>query len=230
MSSAKHLGVVVGGSLTKSIEVRLDPGAPTAIGHYVMAPLEGGGQLLGMVTDVLLRSAESGPTSWPPPAGNDPASALLREVLLDTGVYTAIEVTPYLEVNQASGENARARRIPRHFAPVEQAGQEAIDAAFAVGDRAGISLGTPLGMESVEVCVDIEKLFERSAGIFGKSGTGKTVIAVQLLDAMVQYSAGRTTGSASSSKVANAPPSRAYIPRGLASTPSNETPSTSTAG
>ncbi len=195
MTGTSHLGVVVGGSLTKSIEVRLDPGAPTAIGHYVMAPLEGGGQLLGMVTDVLLRSAESGPTAWPPPAGNDPASALLREVLLDTGVYTAIEVTPYLEVNQATGENARARRLPRHFAPVEQAGQETVDAAFAVGDRASVNLGTPLGMERVEVCVDIEKLFERSAGIFGKSGTGKTVIAVQLLDAMVQHSANQAANA-----------------------------------
>lgn len=195
MSEPSHLGVVVGGSLTRSIEVRLDAGASTAIGHYVMAPLEGGSQLLGMVTDVLLRSAESGPTSWPPPAGNDPASALLREVLLDTGVYTAVEVTPYVEVNPATGENARARRLPRHFAPVVQADQDTVDAAFAVGERVAINLGTPLGMASVEVCVDIEKLFERSAGIFGKSGTGKTVIAVQLLDAMVQHSANRAANA-----------------------------------
>lgn len=195
MSEPAHLGVVVGGSLTRSIEVRLDAGATTAIGHYVMAPIEGGSQLLGMVTDVLLRSAESGPTSWPPPAGDDPASALLREVLLDTGVYTAVEVTPYVEVNPATGENARARRLPRHFAPVVQADQETVDAAFAVGERAAINLGTPLGMERVEVCVDIEKLFERSAGIFGKSGTGKTVIAVQLLDAMVQHSANRAANA-----------------------------------
>jgi hypothetical protein len=39
------------------------------------------------------------------------------------------------------------------------------------------------------VHLDIEKLFERSAGIFGKSGTGKTVLALLALDAMVANSA-----------------------------------------
>jgi len=195
MSGPNQVGVVVGGSLTKSLEVRLDPGASAALGHYVMAPLDGGAQLLGMVTDIVLRSAEAGSVSWPPPAGDDPASALLREVLQDTGVYTAVEVTPYLEVDLTGGDNARARRLPRHFAPVALADQETIDAAFAVDEKASINLGTPLGMDRVEVCVDIEKLFERSAGVFGKSGTGKTVIAVEMLDARVQHSANRPTSA-----------------------------------
>jgi len=67
MSGPNQVGVVVGGSLTKSLEVRLDPGAPAALGHYVMAPLDGGAQLLGMVTDIVLRSAEAGSVSWPHP-------------------------------------------------------------------------------------------------------------------------------------------------------------------
>jgi DNA helicase HerA-like ATPase len=193
MTGPEQLGVVVGGSLTKSIEVRLDPGKSAGLGQYVMAPLDDGAELLGMVTDVLLRSAEAGPTSWPPPAGDDPANALLREVLLDTGVYTAVEVNPYLEVRSGGGETARARRLPRHFAPVLRADQDALNAAFDTGERTAIALGAPLGMSDVEVCVDIEKLFERSAGIFGKSGTGKTVLAMMVLDAMVANSAAAVT-------------------------------------
>lgn len=183
------IGAVVGGSLTKTLEVRLESGRAAALGQYVSAPLDDGAELVGMVTDVLLRSAESGPTSWPPPAGDDPASVLLREVLLDTGVYTAIEVNPYLEVPADGSEPARARRLPRHFAPVALADQQSLNRAFQVGeDRDAFRLGAPLGMDEVMLHVDVEKLFERSAGIFGKSGTGKTVYALQFLDALVSHS------------------------------------------
>jgi DNA helicase HerA-like ATPase len=189
-----QIGVVIGGSLTKSLEVRLEPGRSAQLGQYLMAPLDDGAQLLGMVTDVLLKSAEAGTVTWPPPAGDDPASQLLRDVLLDTGVYSQVEMNPYLEVG-ADGANSRARRLPRHFAAVELADQAAMDRAFDTGDRNGISLGKPLGMTDtdLELFVDIERMFERSAGIFGKSGTGKTVYALQFLSALVKHSAGQRT-------------------------------------
>jgi DNA helicase HerA-like ATPase len=88
----------------------------------------------------------------------------------------------------------RARRLPRHFGRVRRADQATLDAAFAVPEEvAAVRLGTPLGMDEVMVHVDLERLFERSAGIFGKSGTGKTVLALQLLDAMVANSAAAPT-------------------------------------
>lgn len=182
------IGVVVGGSLTKGLEVRLDAAKAAGLGQYVMAPLGDGFDLLGMVTDVMLKSAEGSATAWPPPSGEDRHIALLREVLLDTGVYTAIDVQPYLEVGEA-GESSRARRIPRHFARVARADQDALTRAFDVGDdRPAVTLGSPLGMDDVMVHVDLEKLFERSAGIFGKSGTGKTVYAVQFLSGLIKQS------------------------------------------
>ena len=183
-----HVGAVIGGSLTKSVEVRLEPGREAALGQYVRIPLDDAASLLGMVTDILLRAAEPGATSWPPPAGDDPASSLLREVMLDTGVYTAIEVNPYLEVPADGSEPSRARRLPRHFAPVSLADQHTLNSAFQVGEsRDAFKLGAPLGMDEVMLHVDVEKLFERSAGIFGKSGTGKSVYALQFLDALVSH-------------------------------------------
>ncbi len=191
----ERMGSVVGGSLTKSIEVRLEPGKSAGLGEYLVSPLPEGGDLLGMVTDVLLKSAEAGATSWPPGADDGPLAALLREVLLDTGVYTAVEVNPYLEV-EADGATARARRLPRHFARVTRADQEILNRAFAVDEERGaVRVGTPLGMDDVTVFVDIEKLFERSAGVFGKSGTGKSVATMQIPDAMVANSrAARVNG------------------------------------
>jgi DNA helicase HerA-like ATPase len=193
VTAGEELGAVVGGSLRSGLEVRLHPAREIALGEYVAAPLPDGGSLLGMVTDLSLRSAESGATSWPPPAGDDPAAMLLREVLLDTAVYTEADVQPYLEVRE-DAPPSQARHLPRHFGRVRRAGQEMLDRAFAVAEEtAAIRLGSPLGMDAVTVHVDLEKLFERSAGIFGKSGTGKTVLALQLLDAMVAHSAAAET-------------------------------------
>lgn len=191
-----EVGAVVGGSLTKSLEVRLEPGQGAQLGQYLMAPLDGGGKLLGMVTDVLLKSAESGAVTWPPPAGDDPASLLLRDILLDTGVYAQVEMNPYLEVTP-EGATSRARRLPRHFAAVSLADQATMDRAFDTGEKNGVSLGKPLGMTDtdLELFVDIEKMFERSAGVFGKSGTGKTVYALQFLSALVKHSAGQRTNT-----------------------------------
>jgi len=191
VNDSLEIGVVVGGSLARALEVRLHPGRSAALGQYVVAPAEDGGQIVGMVTDILLKSAEAGPTSWPP-VDDSPAGRLLREVLLDTGVYTAVEVTPFLELG-SDGSTARARRLPRHFAPARLADQATIDAAFAT--EAGVVIGSPLGMPHVQVAVDIERLFERSVGIFGKSGTGKSVLTLLLLDAMLEYSAQRPTRS-----------------------------------
>lgn len=192
-STPRDIGVVVGGALTKGLEIRLDPGAAAQLGQYVMAPLDLGSHVVGMVTDIVLRSAESGPTAWPPSSAGDAASALLAEVLQDTGVYTQVEASLYLEVTDGPGETSRARRLPRHFARVSLADQDAIDRAFSTDGRPSIPLGTPLGMEGVDVVVEFEKLFERSAGIFGKSGTGKSVLALQLLDALVTRSSGAAT-------------------------------------
>ena len=180
------LGVVVGGSLAKGLEVRLDAGRTAQLGQYAMTRIDGATRLLGMVTDVVLKSVDAGPTAWPPVRGD---SSLLGEVLRDTAVYTAVAVDPYLELPDGGGEPARARRLPGHFAPVHPADQPALDRAFSTDGRAAIPLGAPLGMERVDVAVDFERLFERSAGVFGKSGTGKSVLVLQMLDAMLTRSA-----------------------------------------
>ncbi len=189
--ATRPLGVVVGGSLTKGLEVRLDPDQAAQLGQYAMADVGGGLSLLGMVTDITLKSVDSGPTVWPP--GEDEPS-LLREVLQDTGVYTALAVDPYLELGANDEEPARARRLPNHFAAVLPADQATLDRAFAT-DGPAIPVGAPLGMDELEVGVDFERLFERSAGVFGKSGTGKSVLVLHLLDAMLTRSAAASTNS-----------------------------------
>lgn len=195
MTQPADIGMVIGGSLGRSIEIRLNPGQSAPLGHYVMLPLGAGTYLMGMVTDVALKAAESGPTSWPPPSGDGPGSALLREILLDTAVYTAVDVTPYLEVTPHDAAiTSKARRLPPHFAPAFPADQEAMDAALGTSESS-MDIGAPLGMDELAVRVDIERMFERSAGIFGKSGTGKTIFALSLLNRLVAHSRSQPTAA-----------------------------------
>lgn len=186
LDNSQRIGSLIGGSLGKGLEVRVEGGYSPVLGQYVTAPLADGRNLIGMVTDVLLRAAEPSAVAWPPSGGDRPSDNLLREVLSDTAVYTAAEFTPYLELETESLP-VRARSLPPHFVPVHLADQEMVDAAFRTGGDA-VHLGAPLGMAGVEVCVDLERLFERSAGVFGKSGTGKTVLTLQVLDALLARS------------------------------------------
>ena len=186
------LGVVVGGSLTKGLEVRLDPGQTAQLGQYARTDVGDGLCLLGMVTDITLKSVDSGPTVWPP---GDDEPALLREVLQDTGVYTALAVDPYLELG---GERRGARPRPppaqpllRRPHPPTRTRSTAPSPPMAPPSPSA----PPLGMDELEVGVDFERLFERSAGVFGKSGTGKSVLVLHLLDAMLTRSAAVPTNS-----------------------------------
>jgi len=70
------------------------------------------------------------------------------------------------------------KSIPPHFSPVMEATAEDVNRVF--GDEAQDSryfhVGAPLDMEEIPVCLDLERFVERSNGIFGKSGTGKTFL------------------------------------------------------
>ena len=70
------------------------------------------------------------------------------------------------------------KTIPPHFAVVHEADKK--DVALIFGDEAHASkkyfnIGCPLDMNT-PVCLDLERLTERSNGIFGKTGTGKTFL------------------------------------------------------
>ena len=46
-------------------------------------------------------------------------------------------------------------------------------------------MGTPLDMDA-PVCIDLKKFVERSNGIFGKSGTGKSFLARLILAGIIK--------------------------------------------
>ncbi len=186
--SDQRLGIVVSGSLTKGIEVRLDGSSSVedmAVGRYVT--IQGQKQrFFGMITDVTLGVVDERITQTPPEA-SDP---FIAEVLGGTSTYGVLHVQPYLTLGvdaKTIGEPQPVKTVPSHFAPVELASDYDIELIFGKEDTETFLIGNPLDMET-KLCLNLEKFVTRSNGIFGKSGTGKTFLTRILLIGMLQKS------------------------------------------
>jgi DNA helicase HerA-like ATPase len=57
---------------------------------------------------------------------------------------------------------------------------------FGEEDEQHFHIGEPLDMEEVQVNLDLHRMVERSAGVFGKSGTGKSFLTRILLSGMIR--------------------------------------------
>jgi uncharacterized protein len=77
------------------------------------------------------------------------------------------------------------KTIPRHFSPVFEAGEADFQRVFGGAGGPAFEIGRPLDMD-VPVCINLERLVERSNGIFGKSGTGKSFLTRLLLCGTIQ--------------------------------------------
>ncbi len=118
-----------------------------------------------------------------PPTDEEP---LLKELLRTKDIYATAMLRPMLVLNN-DGTPSPVKTIPPHFAPVSEATQQDISLIF--GDEKDASkryftIGNPLDMDA-SVCLDLEKLTERSNGIFGKTGTGKTFLTRLVLAGLV---------------------------------------------
>ena len=80
--------------------------------------------------------------------------------------------------------------MPSHFTPVYIAEEQDFDKVFGaenIGQQGGtkFAIGQPLDMEH-DVCLNLERFVERSNGIFGKSGTGKSVLTKLILSGLIK--------------------------------------------
>ncbi len=184
--STTLLGTVVGGSLSEGVEVRLAEGASVEsipVGSYVVIQGESR-RFFGMVSEVRLASSDARLRSAPD-TYSDP---LVAQALAGTAAYGTIVVRPRLvlpTVAGAPGDIAPARTVPAHFSRASRASEA--DVAQVFGEEGGdhFAVGTPLDMEAV-VCLHLKTLLQRSNGVFGKSGTGKSFLTRLLLIGVLQ--------------------------------------------
>ncbi|MBI4311143.1 MAG: DUF87 domain-containing protein, partial [Chloroflexi bacterium] len=187
------MGLVVGGSLSRGVQVRLDAAWPVesvAVGSFVVIHSQGQGRrYFGIVSDVALEVSDLSLQASPP----DTSDPFVASVIAGTSAYALVTVLPQLVLGadafDAVASPQPARSIPAHFAPAYAASEADIRSVFGGEDDRHIWIGNPLDMESTRVCLDIEELVKRSNGIFGKSGTGKSFLARILLAGVLQKGA-----------------------------------------
>src|SRR5258708_11264097 len=129
---APRLGVVVGGSLTKGLDVKLDRETEIeslAVGRYVVVRGKHK-RFFCMVTDVVLDSTNPAIRSDPP----DLSDPFLREVYTGTAAFGTVHVAPMLAIDADDHEPKPVKTIPSHFMPVEIAAATDINDVFGSED------------------------------------------------------------------------------------------------
>ncbi len=179
------LGSVVSGSLGKGLEAKLAPDRiieGLAVGRYVVVRGQTERRFFGMITDVALESRHPEVEQSPPENPN----GFLARVYRGTLTYGRMHITPMLVLE--SDDNIRpAKTIPAHFTRVYEATPEEVSKVFGDPDEAGrFYIGDPLEMEGTRIALDLQRFVERSSGVFGKSGTGKTFLTRMLLMGIIQ--------------------------------------------
>ncbi len=186
----RRLGMVVGGSLTRGIEVRLEGSVSVeemAVGRFVT--IQGKNRrFFGVITDVALAHSDPQLAITPP----DVSDPFIREVLEGVAAFGTIHVMPYLSLGLGDESllegPAPAKSIPPHYAEARETDAKEIEQLFGANDAKHIWIGSPLDMEEAPVCLDAERLVERSTGVFGKTGTGKSFLTRILLAQIIQKS------------------------------------------
>ena len=184
--------MIVRGSLSEGLTMKLAPEVSiesVRAGKFVV--VEGERQtFFSMITDVALGMTDSRLAFDPPGRGDD----LLRQILQGPHTYGEVILRPMLMLESAHSNGTGTirqddlrpvRTIPGHFRPVFEATDEDVaqifgseDAAVAGGEEQAkryFHVGEPLDMNT-PVCFNLDRFVERSSGIFGKSGTGKTFL------------------------------------------------------
>ena len=198
----KPIGYIVGGGLKESFRARLTvPAQEVQEGAFVVIP-SGDWQFYGLVTDMQLgatdpRFADEQTETRLPPA--------LAHALHGQTLYTNLEILPALMLERGpepgtpeyavwlKGKGDQTphplpvKTVPPHHAPVRMASGG--DIAEIFGDpsaKDNFVIGTTRE-QGHPVCINLDKFVQRSAGVFGATGTGKSFLTRIVLAGLMHY-------------------------------------------
>ena len=177
-----RLGVVVGGSLSKGLDVKLDAGdlpggliEQMAVGRYVVVKGLTGRKFFSIVTDITLDSTNPIIETRPP------EDSFIAEIYRSEVAYGRASVAPMLVLERDASLPTPVKTVPAHFSIVYQASEQDVASVFGDEDESHFHIGSPLEMEQVKINLDLVRFVQRSSGVFGKSGTGKSFVTRTLL-------------------------------------------------
>lgn len=178
------LGTIIGGSLSQGVTMRIAPNTSIEqlkAGKFVSIHTNNC-TYFSLIVDIALAVTNPDIMQFPP----NPDDHLLTQILIKHDVYATAQLKPMLVLE---GNNIHpVKTIPLHFAPVHET--TALEIAKIFGDehdksKKYFNIGSPLDMDA-PVCIDLERLTERSNGIFGKTGTGKTFLTRLVLAGLIK--------------------------------------------
>ena len=198
------IGYVVGGGLKENFRIRLTiPAQQVQEGGFVVIKSDNW-QFYGLVTDLQLGATdprfadEQSETRLPPD---------LAHLLHGQTLYTNLEVLPALmyEVGPDSGPGTveyeawrtalgdieprpvPVKTVPPHHAPVYMAGPGDIAEIFGKPEVAGNFIIGYTREQGHPVCLNLNKFIQRSSGVFGATGTGKSFLTRIILAGLIHY-------------------------------------------
>lgn len=184
MVRRKKLGHILAGSLVEGLSMRLNSEcALESVKTGKFVSIQGKEyKFFSLITDLELQVTNQDILLFPP----DDDETLLQDVLAQRDIYAKVQLRPMLMLDK-KGKHMPVKTIPAHFAAVHEASKD--DVAMIFGDEKEsqkyFSIGTPLDMQT-PVCLNLDLFTERSNGIFGKTGTGKTFVTRLILAGLVK--------------------------------------------
>ena len=184
------IGYIVSGGLKENLHVRLTiPSQEVQEGAFVIIE-SGNWQFYGLVTDLLLGATD--PRFADEQSETRLPSSLAR-LLHGQTLYTNLEVLPALMLDRGPDLNAAdyaqwrlehpedphvvpVKTIPSHHAPVRLANEGDIAEIFGSPSKEGNFVIGHTREQNHPVCLDLGKLVQRSAVVFGATGTGKSFL------------------------------------------------------
>jgi uncharacterized protein len=182
----KKLGYILAGSIVDGLVMRLTAGCAIEeikTGKFVSI-VGKRYTFFSLITNLELEVTNSDILLFPPTERD----ALFSEMLRGRDVYVKAMLRPMLMLDKHKHKMS-VKSIPEHFASVYEASAQDVEDVFGKeDDRDFFHVGTPLDMKT-PVCLNLSRFTERSNGIFGKTGTGKTFLTRLLLAGLVKNNA-----------------------------------------
>ena len=202
MTQPNHfIGYVVSGSLKDNLNVRLTlPPQQVQEGSFVVVE-SNDWQFYGLVTDLQLGATD--------PRFADEQSEVrlpgrLASLLHGQTLFTNLEVMPALMLERGPDPGApeyplwRAehpddphpipvKTVPSHHAPVRLASAGDVGEIFGKPEEDGMFVIGHTREQNHPVCLDLDKFVQRSAGVFGATGTGKSFLTRIILAGLIHH-------------------------------------------
>lgn len=209
MNLNQPLGSVIQGSLSEGLEVRLHPDISVEemrVGKFLVVQGKRA-KFFCLLTDVSLGTSTPRIFTHPP----DPNDDFWTEVLAGSDTYGTVEIAPMLMLTADSVDEYETsalhpddlapfdtdlkllpvKTIPSHFSQVYESTERDFRSVFGWENdpyKRNFAVGQPLDMD-VPICLDLDRFVERSNGIFGKSGTGKSFLTRLLISGIIRKEA-----------------------------------------